>query len=158
MCGIAGALGPGDCESRVTEMSAMLMHRGPDDCGHAMLEDRNGRVAGVFGHRRLAILDLTAAGHQPMFSADGRYCLNYNGEIFNFPELRRELESEGAVFRSHCDTEAILLGWALLGSAFLSRLRGMFALAIWDKHLGRCYLARDAFGIKPLYYADTGRC
>lgn len=91
-----------------------------------------------------------------MLSADSRYCITYNGEIFNFPELRIELQREGAVFRSHCDTEAILLGWMLHGARFLSRLRGMFAFVLWDKERGLGYLVRDAFGIKPLYVARAG--
>jgi asparagine synthase (glutamine-hydrolysing) len=91
-----------------------------------------------------------------MLSADGRYTLTYNGEIFNFPELRCELEAEGAVFTSHCDTEAIMLGWARHGSRFLSRLRGMFALSLWDRETEKGFLARDAFGIKPLYVAQRG--
>jgi asparagine synthase (glutamine-hydrolysing) len=102
----------------------------------------------------LAILDLSANGHQPMLSRDGRFCLTFNGEIYNFRELRRELEQQGATFKSVSDTEVILEGWAFTGPAFLERLRGMFALAMWDRDSDTGYLVRDTFGIKPLYVAE----
>lgn len=157
MCGIAGVFSSRDSTETVQRMTNALNHRGPDDRGSEYLSDTHGRRCGAFGHRRLAILDLTSAGHQPMSTADGRYCITYNGEIYNFPELKRDLETAGARFRSHCDTEAILIGWELYGRDFVRRLRGMFAFALWDSDARRGYLARDAFGIKPLYIASAGQ-
>jgi len=153
MCGIAGVFSTRDYRSQMTRVSSAMAHRGPDDSGVAVLGDRRTHPHGVFVHRRLSIIDLTSAGHQPMTACAGRYSITYNGEIYNFPELRDQLEAEGAVFHSNCDTEAILLGWALHGSKFLGRLRGMFAFGLWDRELSKGYLARDAFGIKPLYVA-----
>lgn len=155
MCGINGVFRAGDNFAAVRRMTDALAHRGPDDAGLQSLVDARDQPLGAFGHRRLAILDLTSAGHQPMLSEDGRYCITYNGEIYNFPELKHELEKAGVAFRSHCDTEAIIHGWALYGIPFLKKLRGMFAFALWDRDLRRGYLVRDAFGIKPLYVAAT---
>src|SRR3982750_3648770 len=106
--------------------------------------------------RRLAILDLSEAGAQPMASADGRFRLVMNGEIYNFLELRRQLEAEGVSFRSRGDTEVVLALYAREGAAMLSRLRGMFGLAIWDGREKTLLLARDPLGIKPLYVAAAG--
>jgi asparagine synthase (glutamine-hydrolysing) len=154
MCGIAGAFTPGPVADSVVRMTNALHHRGPDDVGLAELLTDDGRVTGAFGHRRLAILDLSTAGHQPMFSRDGRYCLTYNGEIYNYRELRAELERVGIGFHSSGDTEVLLAAWAYYGRDALKKLRGMFALAIWDGLEKRGFLARDEFGIKPLYYAE----
>jgi len=136
-------------------MSGAIAHRGPDDEGFADLTGAHGATRGVFGNRRLAILDLSMAGHQPKWSADGRFCLSYNGEIYNFRELREELSREGVNFESTGDTEVVLEGWIRWGSRVLPKLRGMFVLSLWDRDAERCYLARDAFGIKPLYITEA---
>ncbi|HWJ23812.1 MAG TPA: asparagine synthase (glutamine-hydrolyzing) [Gemmatimonadaceae bacterium] len=160
MCGIAGAFGgraTGEARSRAVErISAAICHRGPDDAGSCELRGRkDGGAAGTFAHRRLSILDLSPQGHQPMFDASARLSIVFNGEIYNYRELRAELAASGATFRSGSDTEVLLEGWARHGELFLPRLRGMFAFAIWDADAGCGYLARDRFGIKPLYLAET---
>jgi asparagine synthase (glutamine-hydrolysing) len=155
MCGITGAFAPDSWRERVKAMTDSLRHRGPDDVGLVELRSREGAVCGSFGHRRLSILDLSTAGHQPMVSRDGRLSVTYNGEIYNYLELRADLERRGEWFRSTGDTEVLLAAWAADGPKALQQLRGMFALALWDRDLGRGYLARDAFGIKPLYVAET---
>src|SRR5204862_4144276 len=104
-------------------------------------------------HARLSIIDLSPAGHQPMASADGRVWISFNGEIYNFVELRKELEAKGYVFRSRSDTEVIIYGYCAWGEQVFSRLRGMFAIALWDKAARKLILARDRFGKKPLHYA-----
>jgi asparagine synthase (glutamine-hydrolysing) len=145
MCGIAGVFGtvpPGVAAA----MGDAVAHRGPDDSG--VFED-----AGVaFAFRRLSIIDLSACGHQPMPYANGRYWIVFNGEIYNFAELRRELEAQGHRFVSHSDTEVILAGYAQWGGDVVQRLRGMFAFAIYDREVAELFLARDRFGIKPLYF------
>ncbi len=156
MCGIAGGFGRAPLERDVAAMAAALAHRGPDGGGIAVLRDRAGEPRGALGHRRLAIIDLSPTGAQPMSSADGRLTITYNGEVYNYRELRRELTAAGATFRGTSDTEVILVGWQRHGPGFLRRLRGMFAFALWDRDLGRGYLARDGFGIKPLYVAAEG--
>jgi asparagine synthase (glutamine-hydrolysing) len=131
-------------------MIAMLRHRGPDDEG--VWTDRQAGLA----HARLSIIDLSPAGHQPMASADATVWITYNGEVYNFAEIRRDLEASGYRFRSRSDTEIIVNGWHAWGPKIFSRLRGMFALAIWDRRTRRLILARDRLGKKPLYYALTG--
>lgn len=152
MCGIAGVLSDRAPIERIeTCLEALardLHHRGPDDQGVWISPDNR---AG-FTATRLAILDLSPAGHQPMLSADGRYIIVFNGEIYNFRELRAELVSRGARFQSHSDTEVILKLYVDLGVDCVSKLRGMFAFAIWDTKEKTCFLARDPLGIKPLYY------
>lgn len=129
-----------------------LRHRGPDADGIW-----SSAVAPVtFGHKRLAVIDVSPLGHQPMLSRDGRYTITFNGEIYNFAEVRSELKSHGATFRSQSDTEVLLEGFACWGPAVLDRLVGQFAFAIWDDQERRLFLARDRFGEKPLYYAWTG--
>lgn len=151
MCGIGGVLhaDPSHLVSRETleRMVAALRHRGPDDQGTFL----DGSVG--LCHTRLSILDLSARGHQPMFSRDGRHVLSYNGEVYNFRELRAELESEGCTFRSTSDTEVVLQLLAAKGGAAVSRLEGMFALALWDRQERSLLLARDRLGIKPLFWA-----
>ncbi len=159
MCGITGylaaasAAAPGDISRWVEASANILRHRGPDDGG--AWHDERAEVA--LGHRRLSIIDLSAAGRQPMESASGRYVVTYNGEIYNFATLRDELTTAGSRFRSQSDTEVLLAAiehWGFEGA--LQRTNGMFALAVWDT-LERCLLlARDRFGQKPLYYAWTG--
>lgn len=158
MCGIAGVTGaPGQADLDLCEpasaMCAALEHRGPDDGGVWLAA--YGRVA--FANRRLAIRDLSAAGHMPMSTADGTIWITYNGEIYNSDELRSELEARGFGFRSKSDTEVILLGYVAWGETVVSRLRGMFALAIYDaRQAPTLLLARDPLGIKPLYYTRVG--
>jgi asparagine synthase (glutamine-hydrolysing) len=157
MCGIAAAIGVRDPERVVAAMSRAIAHRGPDDHGTCRLGGRDHATLGAVAHRRLSILDLTAAGHQPMVSSNARYTLAFNGEIYNFRALRSELVRDGAVFSSDGDTAVLLEGWARHGSAFMHRLDGMFAFALWDASDEALYLGRDAFGIKPLYVARVGR-
>lgn len=156
MCGIAGAVAPKDCAINLLRLEAMtdvIAHRGPDASGIWISAD--GRVG--LGHRRLSIIDLSPAGAQPMASAAGRYRVSFNGEIYNFAALRQELESLGARFRGHSDTEVMLAAFEYWGvSAALPRLAGMFALAVWDAVEGALCLARDRIGIKPLYYTASG--
>ena len=153
MCGLVAVLNldgrPGSAPV-IRAMADMLAHRGPDDHGFHV----DGPAA--LGHRRLSILDLSSAGHQPMSSRDGRYVLVYNGEIYDFQELKAELQALGMAFNSHSDTEVVLNGWAAWGAALVPRLNGMFAFAIWDRQLQTLFLARDRYGIKPLYYARVG--
>src|SRR6185436_14475707 len=124
-----------------------IAHRGPD--GEGFYSDRF--VA--LGHRRLAIIDLSPAGHQPMVSSDEQLALSYNGEVYNFQELRAELEQLGHQFRSRTDSEVVLNAWRQWGPACVTRFNGMFAFALWDKREQALYLVRDRFGIKPIYYA-----
>jgi asparagine synthase (glutamine-hydrolysing) len=152
MCGIVGAnLGPG-AEVRLDEGVACLEHRGPDDKG--TWSEGEARL----GFRRLSIIDLSEAGHQPMASPDGRYVIVFNGEIYNFQELRDALEAKGERFRGHSDTEVLLRLFAREGlEGCLAHLRGMFAFAVWDRNEKRLSLARDRLGVKPLVYAETSR-
>ncbi|HWT13583.1 MAG TPA: asparagine synthase (glutamine-hydrolyzing), partial [Allosphingosinicella sp.] len=153
MCGIAGLINLDGAPVRpevVRAMTDAIAHRGPDGEGQWI----EGNVG--FGHRRLAIIDLSAAGRQPMASADGRYQLNYNGEVYNFRELRAELEALGHGFRSRTDSEVVLNALVQWGVAGLSRFNGMFALALWDRKERRLLLARDRYGIKPLYTHRRG--
>ncbi len=154
MCGVAGRVSRGEPVERelILSFSRSLGHRGPDDEGTWFSED--GRVG--LGHRRLSILDLSSLGRQPMVSPDGRFVIVYNGEIYNFRELRRELEGAGENFSSNTDTEVLLRLWSMHGPKCLLQLRGMYAFAIWD-NLERClWLVRDPLGIKPLYYTQDG--
>ena len=152
MCGIAGIVEIGGKmvePSDISRLTDLLAHRGPDGAGHWFSAERN--VA--LGHRRLAIIDPGAGGNQPMLSADGRYVIVFNGEIYNFLELRRELETLGAIFRTQSDTEVILAAWQAWQEGMLLRFNGMWALAIFDTQTKNLFLARDRFGIKPLLYA-----
>jgi asparagine synthase (glutamine-hydrolysing) len=127
-------------------MIALQKHRGPD--GEGFYESTHAAL----GHCRLAILDLSAAGHQPMPDAEGRHWLTYNGEIYNYVELIAQLEQKGHRFRSHCDTEVLLAAYRQWGPDCLARLRGMFAFAVWDEHTQQLFAARDRLGIKPFHY------
>jgi asparagine synthase (glutamine-hydrolysing) len=153
MCGITGYYNTdGKPASPVIlkRMTDAIAHRGPD--GEGCFVD--GSLA--LGHRRLAIIDLSAAGHQPMATEDGRYVISYNGEVYNFNELRVELKAGGHRFHSRTDSEVVLKSLVEWGREALPRLNGMFAFAVWDKQERRLFLARDRYGIKPLYYAWTG--
>jgi asparagine synthase (glutamine-hydrolysing) len=155
MCGIAGIISHAP-EALMRPMLDSIEHRGRDDEGvWTSLEiDDEGRRA-CLGHRRLSIIDTSSAGHQPMLSADGRFALTFNGEIYNYLELKRELETRGVSFQTDTDTEVLLAAFALWGVSCLQRLNGMFAFAIWDNEERRLTLARDRLGIKPLYYAQV---
>ena len=174
MCGIAGIVQLKGTEpvsaASVEAMCQVLVHRGPDDWGMAFgspeenptgIGDRDhifsfpSRVPVGLGHQRLSIIDLSPAGRQPMPNEDGTLWILFNGEIYNFADLRPGLEAKGHRFRSHTDTEAVLHLYEEEGVECLQRLNGMFALAIWDSKRGELLLARDRFGIKPLYYAFT---
>ena len=128
MCGICGTVGRADPEL-IRRMNAVQAHRGPDGEGIELFAPENGRIPAALGHRRLSIIDLSDRGAQPMSYADGRYWITYNGELYNFRELRAGLEAEGFRFRSSCDTEVLLAMYARYGDAMLGRLNGIFALA-----------------------------
>jgi asparagine synthase (glutamine-hydrolysing) len=147
ICGLAAGGAGGPDPDALAAMSATLRHRGPDDDGQV--------IAGPVGlaARRLSIIDL-AGGHQPIASEDGRVHVVQNGEIYNHAELRAELQAAGHSFRTRCDTEVIVHLFEEHGDGFAERLRGMFAIAIWDGRAGRLVLARDRFGIKPLFYRE----
>ncbi len=154
MCGIAGVYAPRSLPDRraVDLMLTSIAHRGPDDRGVQVLAD--GHL--VFGHVRLSILDLSPLGHQPMGTPDGRTWIVYNGEVYNFKEIRSELQSLGDSFRSDSDTEVILAAYRRWGLAAVDRFRGMFAFALWDELKKVLHLCRDRFGVKPLYYSFHG--
>jgi asparagine synthase (glutamine-hydrolysing) len=159
MCGIAGFVEPArsrdleESELIVRRMASKIARRGPDDEG--TWADPEAGVA--LGHRRLAILDLSEEGHQPMYSHDGRYVVVFNGEIYNFQALRQELEQRGHTFRGHSDTEVMLAAFCEWGvRAALDRFVGMFAFALWDRQTRSLHLARDRAGEKPLYYGWAG--
>jgi asparagine synthase (glutamine-hydrolysing) len=157
MCGIAGCLaladGAGPDSDWVGSATRSIAHRGPDDDGYYSDADI------ALGFKRLAIIDLSAAGHQPMRSADGRYWMVFNGEIYNYIELAAQLRQRGVVLRSSSDSEVLLETYAQVGKDVVRRLRGMYAFAIWDTWNKELFCARDPFGIKPFFYAvdDVGR-
>ena len=156
MCGIAGLLSQSRSELRaiVERMVASIRYRGPDDMG--VWTDPSVGIG--LGHARLSILDLSPEGHQPMASCTGRYVLSYNGEIYNFGELRSEFEAAGATFRGHSDTEVMLAAFDAWGiEKSVQRFVGMFALAVWDRHTHTLTLGRDRLGEKPLYYGWQGQ-
>ena len=157
MCGIAGIFAYRSTATAVDREELVrirdhMTSRGPDGSGEWYSAD--GRVG--FGHRRLSIIDLSSRAAQPMQTADGRLVITFNGEIYNYQALRSKLEAKGYVFRSNSDTEVLLHLYAELGDEMLPQLRGMFAFAIWDSREKQLLLARDPYGIKPLYYADNG--
>ena len=153
MCGIAGFWSPSLSASARREairgMTLRLAHRGPDADGHWVPAD----TPVALGHRRLSIIDLSATGAQPMWSASGRYIISFNGEIYNYRELRERLHAAGASFRGTSDTEVLLAGVETWGiGATLREATGMFALAVWDVRDQELFLARDRVGEKPLYF------
>lgn len=159
MCGIAGLVTidgrPVDREL-LARMNERLAHRGPDDAGTWLTQ--SGDVGVGLGSRRLSIFDLSPRGHMPMSSADGQLTITYNGEVYNFKEIRRELESLGHTFKSNTDTEVVLQAYAQWGVECLHRLNGMFAFAIWDERERSLFVARDRLGVKPLHFtALNGR-
>jgi asparagine synthase (glutamine-hydrolysing) len=171
MCGFVGVVDTqGVSDAVLNEMTGALSHRGPDDAGllcfdpstHQFVEStaitENKRYSLAIGFRRLSILDTSASGHQPMISPNGRYAITYNGEIYNFQELRTDLLARGYHFRSQTDTEVILRLYELYGPSMLARLNGMFAFAILDRDNQTAFLARDRMGIKPLYYYARNGC
>ncbi len=153
MCGITGIFntnGQPASPAVLRKMTDAIAHRGPD--GEGFYTDS---FVGL-GHRRLAIIDLSPAGHQPMVSRDGQVVLSYNGEIYNFQELRVELEALGHPFRSRTDSEVVLNAWLEWGQTCVLRFNGMFAFAVWDKREQSLFLVRDRCGIKPVYYGGWG--
>lgn len=153
MCGIAGAWfnKPNEqADRQLSDALRAMRFRGPDDQGYEAYPVENGAV--YFGHTRLSIIDLSAGGHQPMHSHDGRFAIVFNGEIYNYRELRRELADSGFTFRSDSDTEVLLAAWAHWGQGSLKRLVGMFAFVIFDKTEKSLTCVRDPFGIKPFFY------
>jgi asparagine synthase (glutamine-hydrolysing) len=159
VCGIIGIVARNaHVASDILERATLsLAHRGPDDSGTVIIRESTPEAVEVgLGNRRLAILDLSPLGHQPMQDADTGNWIAFNGEIYNFREVRGSLERDGAQFSSHSDTEVLLKAYARWGEACLEKLRGMFAFAIWDAKRHRLFVARDPMGIKPLYYCATG--
>src|SRR5437879_1437508 len=158
MCGIAGqwsSAAPDSIRLAVDAMTNSMIHRGPDDGGSWAIRMTDSTL--VLGARRLAIQDLSSAGHQPMCDSRTGNCLVFNGEIYNFKELRRELEIDGTSFDSTSDTEVLLRAYCAWGIGAVAKLSGMFAFAIWDARNDQLILARDRLGVKPLYYAAHDR-
>ena len=158
MCGISGALAlDPDAEpidrSVVSRLNDLQRRRGPD--GEGLWSSDDQRV--VLGHRRLAIIDTGASGAQPMSDVTGRWVVTFNGEIYNYRALRGELEQLGCTFRTSSDTEVLINAVAQWGERALRKLRGMYAFALWDLRERELWLARDPYGIKPLYVADNGK-
>lgn len=158
MCGIAGGWFPGD-QSRLAPRVEAALHamrlRGPDDQGYEFITHSSGTV--VLGHTRLSIIDLSPAGHQPMHTPSGRFSIVFNGEIYNYLELRTELKNLGVHFKTNSDTEVLLAAWEHWGEGSLKRLIGMFAFAVFDQELATLTCVRDGFGIKPLFITREGR-
>src|SRR5579864_7927347 len=158
MCGIAGFLEqrarpPAAREAIARAMTTALAHRGPDDAG--LWTDHEAGIA--LGHRRLAIIDVSPLGHQPMTTADGRYVVTYNGEIYNYDVLAARLRQAGVIFRGRSDTEVLIEAFARWGvRETLAACEGMFAIALWDRETRTLTLARDRLGIKPLYWSKSG--
>jgi asparagine synthase (glutamine-hydrolysing) len=160
MCGIVGIIANnGTVDPDILERATQsLAHRGPDDSGTVIIRESVPEPVEIgLGNRRLAILDLSPLGHQPMRDPETGSWIAYNGEIYNFRQIREELEREGASFRSHSDTEVLLRAYGRWGESCLAKLRGMFGFAIWDARRHRLFLARDPMGIKPLYYFSSKR-
>ena len=149
MCGFVGFVGEvEDREQVLTNMMNTIVHRGPDSEGKYVDEDA------ALGFRRLSIIDLSAVGDQPLYNEDRTLVLTFNGEIYNYQELRKELVEAGHVFTSNTDSETLIHGYEQWGEKLVDRLRGMYAFVIWDTQKKKMFGARDIFGIKPLYYAQ----
>lgn len=154
MCGIAGIVGSSET-AVMRRMTAAMIHRGPDDHGIRVFQGIPGLEKAVLGHQRLSIIDLSEAGHQPMGNEDGTLWIVFNGEIYNFAELRIDLEKAGHRFASHTDTEVVLHGYEEWGTRCVDRFVGMFAFALLDTRRGELVLVRDRLGVKPLYYVEV---
>src|SRR5580692_7564134 len=158
MCGIFGIVArnarlSADVLERAT---ASLAHRGPDDSGTVIVRDTAPEPVEIgLGNRRLAILDLSPLGHQPMNDPETGNWIVYNGEIYNFRDVRQDLDQAGTKFTSHSDTEVLLRAYARWGEPCLTKFRGMFAFALWDARQHRLFVVRDPMGIKPLYYVQS---
>lgn len=151
MCGFVGFTGSTeDSVQTIENMMDAIRHRGPDASGHYTDEDI------ALGHRRLSIIDVSEQGNQPLYSEDGNLVLVFNGEIYNYREIRAELQQKGYRFHTNTDSEVLIYGYAAYGTELLQKLRGMFAFVIWDRQKKTLFGARDFFGIKPLYYAKMG--
>ena len=151
MCGIVGFTNKiNDSDSVLGKMMDRIRHRGPDAEGKYIDEDI------ALGHRRLSIIDISSQGDQPIFNEDGSLVIVFNGEIYNYKEIREKLVSAGHTFRTNTDTEVLIHGYEEYGEKLLSKLRGMFSFVIWDKKNKELFGARDFFGIKPMYYALMG--
>ncbi len=159
MCGIVGLISKKSPQLDIKLRLALneMGHRGPDNVGLEVFSISGVAEALFLGHARLSILDLTAAGHQPIHSIDGRYTIIFNGEIYNYKELREEFKKEGILFTSDSDTEVLIAAWARWGADCLPRLVGMFAFAVFDRHNATLTCVRDAFGIKPFFYSHEGQ-
>ncbi len=160
MCGICGIITPlprQEILPALTRATRALTHRGPDDEGLDFLTPESAPLTAAFGHRRLSILDLSPAGHQPMHDAATGNWITYNGEVFNFHAVRQTLAARGLHFQSNSDTEVLLKGYGLLGHEAINEWRGMFALGFWESAAQRLVLVRDRLGIKPLYYYYDGQ-
>jgi len=154
MCGIFGQIGNSPADEKC---GLELYHRGPDDGGLKYFALSQGSVWVSLQHRRLSIIDLSSAGHQPMCNEDESIWITFNGEIYNFQELRTQLVAAGHNFRSHSDTEVIVHGYEEWGNEVVNKLRGMFAFSLWDQRNRRMLLATDHLGKKPLFYSYDGR-
>ena len=154
MCGIVGCIGEPLEEKLSSKVLSLLRHRGPDGDGSWYAPAEETRA--WFGHTRLSILDLSPQSTQPMHSECGRWVITFNGEIYNFLELRRQLEQRGIVFRTQSDTEVLLNGLITYGPDFQLQCNGMWAFSLWDRVQGRAILGRDRFGKKPLFYTHCG--
>ena len=151
MCGIIGFSSRiENADAVLEEMMERIRHRGPDAGGKYL----NGEIA--LGHRRLSIIDITEQGDQPIFNEDRSMVLVFNGEIYNYKEIREELTAAGHTFRTETDSEVLIHGYEEYGAELLNRLRGMFSFVIWDERNKELFGARDFFGIKPMYYAQMG--
>ena len=150
MCGIAGIIGAGEYSSSLEKMLKTQAHRGPDHTGRYFEQ-----AFAALGHNRLSIIDLSPEAHQPFFDETKRFQLVFNGEIYNYKELRQELAS-GYNFITRSDTEVLLAAFLKWGKACLQHLNGMFAFAIWDAKEKKLFAARDRFGVKPFYYTEAG--
>jgi asparagine synthase (glutamine-hydrolysing) len=154
MCGICGTINLGN-ENKIKEMTSLLIHRGPDDNGVLEISNNGNKI--LFGNTRLSIIDLSDLGHMPMQTEDKRFTITYNGECYNFPDIRKKLTAEGVSFKSHTDTEVILKAYAKWGEKAINMFDGMYAIAIWDNLKQELILIRDRAGIKPLYFYHDGK-